>query len=371
MTDQSKPTDFIRIRNVSKHFGDFVAVDNVNLDIGKSELFSILGGSGCGKSTLLRMMAGFETPTSGTIELDGMDVTTQPPYERPVNMMFQSYAIFPHMSVEKNIAYGLRKDGVASVDIAQRVDDMLGLVQMGDFRTRKPDQLSGGQRQRVALARALIKRPKVLLLDEPLAALDKKLREQTQFELMNIQDELGITFIVVTHDQEEAMTLSTRIAVMDQGRFLQIGTPKEIYEYPKSRFVANFIGTINIFEGGVTRVGDETISVDCPDVGGSVCALSGENVAVDVGQQICIAVRPEKIFISRERPEDDESVRIRGVVDDLGYLGNLSLYRIRLESGRMIQVSRQNQRRSAKRFFEWDDKVWVSWRPRSAAVLLD
>jgi len=370
MTEE-KQKDFIRIRNISKHFGDFVAVDDVDLTIGQGELFSILGGSGCGKSTLLRMMAGFETPTGGTIEIDGINVTGLPPYERPVNMMFQSYAIFPHMNVEKNIAYGLRKDGVAGGEIAQRVDDMLGLVQLGDFRKRKPDQLSGGQRQRVALARALIKQPKVLLLDEPLAALDKKLRERTQFELMNIQDKLGITFVVVTHDQEEAMTLSTRIAVMEKGRFLQIGEPKEIYEYPRSRFVADFIGTINTFEGKVAEAGADTITVNCPDVPAPVHVLRDAevNVDVDTGQSVCIAVRPEKIFISLEQPEDDEAVRIRGVVDDLGYFGNRSLYRIRLETGRMIQVSRQNQRRSAKRFAEWDDEVWVSWRPRSAIII--
>jgi putrescine transport system ATP-binding protein len=365
--EAANPDSFIRIRGVSKHFGDFVAVDDINLDIQKGELFSILGGSGCGKSTLLRMLAGFEEPTSGTMEIDGVDVTRQAPYERPVNMMFQSYAIFPHMNVEKNIAYGLRKERVAANEVDERVSDVIRLVQLDDFRARKPDQLSGGQRQRVALARALIKQPKVLLLDEPLAALDKKLREHTQFELMNIQDELGITFIVVTHDQEEAMTLSTRIAVMDRGRFLQVGPPKEIYEYPKSRFVADFIGTINTFEGRVTSAGDETISVDCPDVGVEVRALCTEDVKV--GQDVCVAVRPEKIFISREEPEEDEGVRVRGIVDDLGYLGNLSLYRIHLETGRMIQVSRQNRRRSHKRFVEWDDKVWLSWRPRSAMII--
>ncbi|MDH3532011.1 MAG: ABC transporter ATP-binding protein [Gammaproteobacteria bacterium] len=367
MNDQQH--DFIRIRGISKLFGDFVAVDDVNLDIGRSELFSILGGSGCGKSTLLRMMAGFEEPTKGSIEIDGVDITNLPPYERPVNMMFQSYAIFPHMTVEKNIAYGLRKDRVDSREINRRVDEMLGLVQLGAFRRRKPDQLSGGQLQRVALARALIKRPKVLLLDEPLAALDKKLREHTQFELMNIQDQLGITFIVVTHDQEEAMTLSTRVAVMDQGRFLQVGSPKEIYEYPSSRLVADFIGTINMFEGRVTRVDDETISVDCEEAGTILTAL-GEH-GVTAGQSVCIAVRPEKIFVSRDKPVNDDDVCLRGVVDDLGYLGNLSLYRIRLDTGKMIQVSSQNRRRSAKRFVEWEDEIWVSWPPRSAVVLVD
>jgi len=369
VTEPAEADGFIRIRNVSKLFGDFVAVDSVDLDIRRGELFSILGGSGCGKTTLLRMLAGFDAPTSGSIEIDGIDVTQQPPYERPVNMMFQSYAVFPHMTVEKNIAYGLRKDGVDSGETSSRVDEMLGLVQLGDFRTRKPDQLSGGQLQRVALARALIKRPKVLLLDEPLAALDKKLRERTQFELMNIQDELGITFVVVTHDQEEAMALSTRIAVMDKGQFLQVGDPKEIYEYPKSRFVADFVGTMNTFDGNVSQIADESISVESEEMGATVVALG--NYDVVAGQSVSIAIRPEKIFISKTKPENEEDIHIRGVVDDLGYLGNLSLYRIRLETGKVIQVSRQNQRRSATRFVEWEDKVWVSWRPRSAVVLLD
>lgn len=360
---------FIRIRNVSKLFGDFVAVDDVSLDIRRNELFSILGGSGCGKTTLLRILAGFETPSSGTVEIDGVDVTRQPPYERPVNMMFQSYAVFPHMSVEKNIAYGLVKDGVPKQEIASRVDEMLGLVQLENYRTRRPDQLSGGQRQRVALARALIKRPKVLLLDEPLAALDKKLRERTQFELMNIQYELGITFVVVTHDQEEAMTLSTRIAVMDQGRFEQVGTPKEVYEFPRNRFVADFIGTINVFSGTVTAIGDDTISVACEETGTTLTALGRH--PVETGQNVTIAVRPEKIFLGKDEPENALDVRLRGVVDDLGYLGNRSLYRVRLPSGKIVQVSSQNRRRSVQRFLEWEDQVWLSWRPRSAVVLVD
>ncbi len=359
--------DFIRIRGVSKHFGDFVAVDDVNLDIGKGELFSILGGSGCGKTTLLRIMAGFESPSAGSIEIDGVDVTSLPPYERPVNMMFQSYAIFPHMTVEKNIAYGLRKDRVDKTEITARVDEMLHLVQLDTFRRRKPDQLSGGQRQRVALARALIKRPKVLLLDEPLAALDKKLREYTQFELMNIQDELGITFVVVTHDQEEAMTLSSRIAVMEKGRFLQIGPPKEVYEYPRSRFVADFIGTINMFEGSVTNVDGDRITVRCPDVDAPLRAHSDNSLTV--GQDVCIAVRPEKIFLHRERPADDDSICVAAAVDDFGYLGNLSRYRIKLGSGRIILVSHQNRLRSPRRFVEWEDEVWVSWRPQSGVVI--
>jgi putrescine transport system ATP-binding protein len=298
-----------------------------------------------------------------------VNVTNQPPYDRHVNMMFQSYAVFPHMSVEKNIAYGLHKEKTPKQEIAKRVDEMLELVQMGDLRSRKPDQLSGGQRQRVALARALIKQPKVLLLDEPLAALDKKLREYTQFELMNIQDELGITFVVVTHDQEEAMTLSTRIAVMDSGKFEQIGTPKEIYEFPHNRFVAEFIGTINTFKGRVAAVAEDGIKVYSTEAGVTLMVLGKQ--LVEEGQEIEVAVRPEKIFVSKEKPDEDGVACIEGVVDDFGYLGNRSLYRIRLESGKIVQVSSQNRRRSIKRFLEWEDKVWISWQPNSAVVLLD
>jgi putrescine transport system ATP-binding protein len=362
-------TPFIEIQNVSKYFGDFAAVDSVSLTIGKGELFSILGASGCGKTTLLRMLAGFEAPTKGRILIDGVDITELPPYERPVNMMFQSYAIFPHMTVEKNVAYGLEKERVPRDEIKRRVGEMLNLVQLGTFAARKPHQLSGGQRQRVALARALVKRPKVLLLDEPLAALDKKLREHTQFELMSIQYKLGITFVVVTHDQEEAMILSSRIAVMDKGRLIQVGTPKEIYEYPNSRFVADFIGTINMFDGTVVDVDRDRVRVNCKDAGGELVALSDSPPAV--GSAVCVAVRPEKIFISPSEPENSDDTRLAGVVEDLGYFGNLSLYRIRLAGGRIVQVSAQNRRRSAERFLEWDDKVFISWRPRSAVLLTD
>jgi putrescine transport system ATP-binding protein len=284
-------------------------------------------------------------------------------------MMFQSYAIFPHMSVEKNVAYGLEKDRVPTSEITTRVGEILKLVQLESFATRKPNQLSGGQRQRVALARALVKRPKVLLLDEPLAALDKKLREHTQFELMSIQDKLGITFVVVTHDQEEAMILSSRIAVMDKGRFMQVGTPKEVYEFPNSRFVADFIGNINMFEGTIVDVDGERVRVNCTEADSDLVALS-ENPPAR-GAAVCFAVRPEKIFISQNEPENNEDMRLAGVVEDLGYFGNLSLYRIRLASGKIVQVSSQNRRRSAERFLEWDDKVFISWRPRSGVILAD
>lgn len=367
--DNSNTDPFIQIKDVSKHFGDFVAVDSVNLDIGRGELFCILGGSGCGKSTLLRIMAGFETPTTGRVFIDGVDITDQAPYHRPVNMMFQSYAIFPHMTVEKNVAYGLEKDRVTKDEVKKRVAEILELVQLTQFAKRKPDQLSGGQSQRVALARALVKRPKVLLLDEPLAALDKKLREQTQFELMNIQDELGITFVVVTHDQEEAMILSSRIAVMDKGRFEQVGPPKEVYEYPNNRFVADFIGTINMFEGTVGKVIDGGISVNANEADTPLTGLTDR--VMQEGDEVCIAVRPEKIYISDHEPENDDDTRMTGVVEDFGYFGNLSLYRIRLNSGKIVQVSAQNRRRSAERFLEWDDQVFISWRPGSAVVLTE
>ena len=360
---------FIRLKNVSKRFGDFTAVDAVDLDIGKGELFAILGGSGCGKTTLLRMLAGFEAPSEGTIEIDGIDVTRTAPYERPVNMMFQSYALFPHMTVEKNIAYGLLRDRLDKAETGKRVDEMLNLVRLGDFRHRKPEQLSGGQQQRVALARALVKKPKVLLLDEPLAALDKKLREHTQFELASIQHETGITFVVVTHDQEEAMTLSDRIAVMDEGRLRQVGTPKEIYEFPSNRFVAEFIGTINTFRGTVASVEGEKIFVDCEDTA-STLAVKADSKP-EVGSTVDVAIRPEKIFVGKDEPVEGIDARLRGVVHDLGYLGSRSLYRVRLPTGKVVQVSAQNRNRSLTRALSWDDEVWISWRPESATLLTD
>ena len=360
---------FIQIENVWKHFDGFPAVCNVSIDIYKGELFSILGGSGCGKTTLLRMLAGFERPTSGRILIDGIDMTEVPPYERPVNMMFQSYAIFPHLSVENNVAYGLKKEGMPKSEILTRVADMLELVQMTEFARRKPSQLSGGQRQRVALARALVKRPKVLLLDEPLAALDKKLREHTQFELMDIQEQTGVTFIIVTHDQEEAMTLSTRIVVMHQGRFIQSGTPKEIYEYPVNRYVADFFGTINLFEGTVSRVDGEIVTVDCDTVNAAIKAKSASRI--NRSARITVAVRPEKIMITKEPPDAGTATALKGVVWDLGYYGNLSIYRIKTDAGMIVQVSAQNRVRSAERTLEWDDVVYLSWDIQSSVVLTE
>jgi putrescine transport system ATP-binding protein len=362
-------TPFIQIENVSKEFDDYMAVNDVSLNIYKGELFAMLGASGCGKTTLLRMLAGFETPSSGRILIDGVDMTNVPPYERPVNMMFQSYAIFPHMTVEKNVAYGLKKEGVDKQEIDLRVAEILELVQMTKFAKRKPHQLSGGQRQRIALARALIKKPKVLLLDEPLAALDKKLREQTQFELMNIQDQTGVTFIVVTHDQDEAMILSSRIAVMRTGKVIQTGTPKEIYEYPLNRYVADFFGTINLFEGNVNSVDEHRLVVECEETGCMITAVN--TVEATTGSQFTIAVRPEKIAISKDRPAENDLSIVQGVVWDLGYYGNLSIYRVKTASGKIIQVSAQNKVRSAERVLEWDEEVYLSWDAQSNVVLTE
>jgi len=359
---------FLEIRGVTKKFGDFTAVDNVNLEIYKGELFCLLGGSGCGKSTLLRILAGFETPTEGNFLIDGVDMTELPPYERPVNMMFQSYAIFPHMSVEKNIAYGLKRDGLSKAEVKIRVEEGLELVQLSQFAKRKPHQLSGGQQQRVALARALVKYPKVLLLDEPLAALDKKLREKTQFELMDIQYKLGITFIVVTHDQEEAMTLSSRIAVMDQGKIRQIGTPTDIYEYPQSRFTANFIGSINIFEGVVKESRSESHVVQCEE---TRCDLIiDRDSSIHTGESIGVAIRPEKIHLSREEPDNKDFNTLKGKVLDFGYIGNLSVYNVKLDSGKTVKVSSPNQNRYSKHRVTWDDIVYLTWEPANTVVLL-
>jgi putrescine transport system ATP-binding protein len=359
-------TPFVRVRKVTKKFGNFTAVDDVSLDIYKGELFCLLGGSGCGKSTLLRMLAGFEKPSSGAIEIDGQDMSGLPPYERPTNMMFQSYALFPHMSVEKNIAYGLMRDGMAKAEASDRVVEMLRLVQLSQFAKRKPHQLSGGQRQRVALARSLIKRPKLLLLDEPLGALDKKLREETQFEIVKIQETLGITFIVVTHDQEEAMTLSTRIGVMNAGEIVQVGEPAEIYEYPTSRFVADFIGSVNTFEGRVTEDEPEHIRIDVPELGGEI--FVGHGVSCTPNQMLWFAIRPEKLRLTRERPDRVENA-FQVTVDEVAYLGNLSIYRLRLPSGRLLRATKANLSRHDEDAISWDESAWVSWDDDAGVVL--
>jgi putrescine transport system ATP-binding protein len=357
---------FIRIDGVTKKFGDFTAVDDVSLDIYKGELFCLLGGSGCGKSTLLRMLAGFEAPSDGRIEIDGQDMAGIPPYDRPTNMMFQSYALFPHMTVEKNVAYGLLREGMRRDEAAEKVAAMLKLVQLTAFAKRKPDQLSGGQRQRVALARALVKRPKVLLLDEPLGALDKKLREETQFELLKLQETMGVTFIIVTHDQEEAMTLSTRIGVMDAGSIVQVGEPPEIYEYPSSRYVADFIGSVNLFEGRVTEDEPDYIRIESAELGGTIHV--GHGVSCTVDQRLWFAIRPEKIRLSRDRPDGAANLA-HGLVEEVLYLGNQSIYRIRLDGGKVVKATRPNLRRQEDDVISWDEPVWITWADTAGVVL--
>jgi len=359
---------FIRFENVTKRFGDFTAVDNLTLDIYEREFFALLGPSGCGKTTLMRMLAGFEQPTEGRILLDGKDLSGIPPYKRPVNMMFQSYALFPHMTVEGNIAFGLKQEGMDTSNINTRVAEMLELVKLEKFAKRKPHQLSGGQRQRVALARSLAKRPKVLLLDEPLGALDKKLREETQFELMDIQMELGMTFLIVTHDQEEAMTVSDRIAVMNHGVIAQIGTASEIYEQPSSRYVADFVGDINLIDGTVTAVDDDTVTLRCAGVDATIVAEAGPG-EVSVGAEAGFAIRPEKVQISLEAPPAGTSNVLSGEVWDIGYLGDISVYRVRLAGGSIVKATVANLTRIVERPITWEDKVYLTW-PADAGIIL-
>ncbi len=358
--------EYVRIENVTKRFGDFVAVDNVTLSVYKGEIFCLLGGSGCGKTTLLRMLAGFEQPSSGRILIDGQDMADTLPYERPVNMMFQSYALFPHMTVEGNVAFGLEQEKLSRKEISQRVAEMLDIVKLGDFGKRKPHQLSGGQRQRVALARALVKKPKLLLLDEPLGALDRKLRESTQFELINLQEHLGVTFVVVTHDQEEAMTLATRIGVMDRGEIVQVGSPTQIYEYPGSRFVADFIGTVNMFEGHLTEDEPDHVRIATPELECPIYVDHGISAAPEA--TVWAAIRPEKIEISRKEPPGTDN-RVRGEVRDIAYMGDMSVYVVRLASGKLLRVTLPNTVRQEDERISWEEKVWLTWDPSSPVIL--
>ena len=362
---------FIKVDGITKSFGGFTAVDQVDLEIFRGELFSLLGASGCGKTTLLRILAGLETPTSGKVWIDGVDITQMPAYERPVNMMFQSYALFPHMNVAQNVAYGLKRDGIPKEEIGQRVDQMLTMVELSGFAKRKPHQLSGGEQQRVALARALVKRPKVLLLDEPLAALDKRLREQTQYELMRIQEQLGVTFIVVTHDQQEAMTLSTRIAVMNEGRFIQVGPPTELYENPDNRFIASFIGSVNLFAGRTLTRDDHlyTIALNKHDL---QCQVE-HTQHLNNGSPIWVAVRPEKITISRTPVASEGLNQLTGTVDDIAYTGNLSTYRVKTQPGDIVEVTHPNQSRSrgSQLIADWNDTVYLHWTSADSVLLTE
>ena len=358
---------YIQIENVTKKFGDFTAIDNLTLDIYKNEFFSLLGPSGCGKTTLLRMLAGFEKITDGKILLDGEDISEIPPHLRPINMMFQSYALFPHMTVEKNIAFGLKQDKMPENLINQRVEEMLELVELTDFAKRKPNQLSGGQSQRVALARSLAKRPKLLLLDEPLGALDKRLREQTQFELMDIQEKLKVTFVIVTHDQEEAMTVSSRIGVMDSGNLIQVATPAEIYEAPINKDVADFIGDVNLFKGiykGQNEIGTQLLSDDSNSI-----VYATQKVDAAIGNQLWFALRPEKLEISKRLPKNEHNI-LKGTIEDIAYGGSFSTYHVKLQNGTILKAIRANRERTKEHHLTWGDEVFLQWAPHSAVVLL-
>ncbi len=364
---QAEP--FLRIEHVSHRFGGFVALDDVSLSIERGEFFALLGGSGSGKSTLLRILAGLLEPDAGRVVLDGQDMAGVPAHARPVNMMFQSYALFPHMSVAQNIGFGLRMEGAPKALIRERVAEMLALVRMEGLGERRPAALSGGQRARIALARALAKRPKLLLLDEPLSALDKNLREEMQFELQGIQDRTGTTFVIVTHDQEEAMTMATRLAVMERGRLVQVGTPGEVYEYPNSRFVAEFLGTANILEGVVESSGPDGARIGCADLG--LAILYDAPAPKPAGSRVFVALRPERLAIARaaaEEPRVGEN-RLSGRVRDIAYFGDFFMYHVALEGGRTIRVSQPNLRRITGRPVDWEDAVVVSWDRQAAMVL--
>jgi putrescine transport system ATP-binding protein len=373
MTIKRAAEPFLLIRNLVKEFDGVRAVNDVSVGINKGEIFALLGSSGCGKSTLLRMLAGFETPTSGSITLAGKDIVSVPPYQRPINMMFQSYALFPHLSVWDNIAFGLRRDGLPKDEIAARVEKMLALVQLTEYAKRKPHQLSGGQQQRVALARSLAKRPQLLLLDEPLGALDKKLRERTQMELVSIIEEVGVTCVMVTHDQDEAMSMATRIAVMSAGRILQVGAPDEIYETPNCRFVADFIGSVNLFNGSVAVDEPDHVIIDTPE--GRHYVTHG--ITGTMGMPVSVAVRPEKIALQADAPALEQRAVaaehgyncVQGTITGIAYFGNETSYHVTLDSGMVVKVSRTNAARHDESALKRDQRVYAWWDGADVVVL--
>ena len=362
MTTESTAQPYLQIKGLVKKFGDNYAVKHIDLNIDQHEIFALLGSSGCGKSTLLRMLAGMETPTEGSIILDGQDITKLAPYDRPINMMFQSYALFPHMTVAQNIAFGLKQYKVPADEIKERVDEMLRLVQMSQYAQRKPHQLSGGQQQRVALARSLAKRPKLLLLDEPLGALDKKLRQQTQLELVNTLEKVGVTCIMVTHDQEEAMTMASRVAIMSEGQLKQVGTPSDVYDYPNSRFTAEFIGETNIFEGKVAHKDSEHALIDCPELPAKV--YTDQQFDGEVGQTIWVSIRPEDIDLHKEKPAHrDQHNWAKGIVKDIAYLGSFAIYHVQMENGRIIKSQVPAPYWYVRNLTPptWDEEVYLDW----------
>ncbi|MBQ4825589.1 MULTISPECIES: ABC transporter ATP-binding protein [unclassified Leisingera] len=363
---EAKP--LIHFQNVTKRYGEFTAIDDLTIGIYEKEFYALLGPSGCGKTTLMRMLAGFETPSEGTIRLAGQDIAPVPPNKRAVNMMFQSYALFPHLSVWENIAFGLKREKMPKHDINDRVDEMLRLTRLEQFARRKPHQISGGQRQRVALARSLAKHPKLLLLDEPLGALDKKLRQETQFELMDIQEKTGTTFVIVTHDQEEAMTVASRVAVMDHGKIIQVATPDRIYESPNSVYVADFIGDVNLIAGTAKPNGSDTYAMSWHE-GHAPLTVQSPNPLSD-GQNCQLAIRPEKVSISAEKPEQADN-SVQGRILDIAYLGNISTYHVELPTGAVIKAQTANTRRIARRAFTWEDTVWLSWTATAGVLLAD
>lgn len=362
---ESKP--YIEIRELTKTFDGYVAVNNISLNIYQGEFFCLLGGSGSGKTTLLRSIAGFEHPSHGGIFIDSIDVTDIPPYLRPVNMMFQSYALFPHMTVEQNIAFGLKQESLPKSVISERVLEQLDLVRLSKFANRYPHQLSGGQKQRVALARSLAKHPKVLLLDEPLGALDKKLREETQFELVNIQESVGVTFVMVTHDQEEAMTMASRIGIMEDGKLRQVGIPRDIYEFPNSRFVADFIGSVNLFEGIAIEDHPDHVIVQSPDL--EVDFYVSDSATVPPGSNVTLAIRPEKVILSTDPIKGTKYNHTSGIVREIGYLGDVSIYHVELSTGKVVMATLPNLTRSQDRPVSWEDHVYLTWRPENAILL--